>query len=1033
MILHLEGAVFFYHGLRSPNGEDRNFHLMSFPPRTVEILPSSSSRGMKRFFLTLLCIIVSGAAFRAYSQTEATPEEIFKAGAAAFQSGNFDEAAKKFEAVLAAGPSDEALDTILFTLASTYFNQKKFPKAEEYYNRSIKEFPNGKNKTKALIAVSQIQMQTGRKAEAEQSLKKASEGTGDLAARARMAQASMLAESGKPVEAVAVLRPMIAGGIKDDLSAQAAMAIVEIESKQGNLNEALKLLDQLQGAGNLIDNPLQLDILSVRIGDALLAKGERQKALRMYAIVRPKQVVSDLQKKRIEKIDKMINDNTSTLQKNPKAFMEVNATNARLKEDQKQLQSVLEQFEKLPDTELPVRLRQVKAYDELDQKWETILIWEGLLESSKDPKVREDALFSIAAAYCSLGRADDAVPALDRYLAQYPSGKYASQTDYLKGALALEAGDFKGAETMFGTRNEKVTSPELAADMQFLLANAKFAQAIDPKTPNPDKYKEAIKDYQKYITKYPTGKFAEESAYRIPLCSFQLGDYGKALEGFQSYVKKFPKGTFTGDSDYRIALCYQAANKHDDVIRLCDEWVKHHEGEVMQAEILALKGDAYDKKGMPAESAAAFRASVNFADNDDLLKYSLFQANTQYQLLNRWDDIAEMFNRFIERHPKHPAVVAAVFWVSKAKIKQGKSEEAKKYLADNILKNIDDRQQDAVEQLLSQLALTCAKRPRPSLIAIQNASSQQESTANAPADAQASPTPRPSPTPPPPYDADADFAKYLSESNTGNSLLAKARMRFALAQLAGYTKKLDRQKELMASIYKDFPADKLSAMLLSECGQIALDRGDVDKAETFFKEFMTSFPKSDLLEYAYCGMGQVSLARNQPDEAIKWFDDAVNKASADATLAQVTYGKGKALLAKGKFDEAKKVFEQVASTKDWRGEITAKALMSLGDLEEKRGKPDAAIQYYQRVYVAYQRYPSVVIPAYLKAADAFIKLNKPEDAAKDLKDMLSKPRLAASPLAEEARKKLDALPAPPVQSGQPSSSSQPSIPSPPRS
>jgi tetratricopeptide (TPR) repeat protein len=239
-------------------------------------------------------------------------------------------------------------------------------------------------------------------------------------------------------------------------------------------------------------------------------------------------------------------------------------------------------------------------------------------------------------------------------------------------------------------------------------------------------------------------------------------------------------------------------------------------------------------------------------------------------------------------------------------------------------------------------------------------------------------------------------------------------LRYALAQLAVFTKRQDRQKELMASIYKDFPADQLSAMLLAECGQIALDRGDADKAEAFFKELMESFPKSDLLEYAYCGMGQVALARNKPDDAIRWFDDAVNKAFADATLAQVTYGKGNALLVQGKLDEAKKIFEQVASTKDWRGEITAKALMSLGELEEKRGDTAAATQYYQRVFVAYQRYPNVVIPAYLKAADAFVKLGKPEDAAKDLRDLLSKPRLAANPLAEEARKKLESLPPAPA-------------------
>jgi TolA-binding protein len=990
----------------------------------ISPLRSHTSYSTRSFFLVLgLSIpLLRGAG----PTQESSPEDLFKTGAAAFQAGDYAGASKNFEAVLSAGPTGEALETILFTLASTYFNQKNLPKAEEYYNRCLKEFPDGKNKTKALIAISQIQMQSGRKAEAEQTLKKASEGTGDLAARARLAQASMLADSGKPEEALTALRPMIVGGIKDDLTVQAAMAIVEIESKQGKLDEALKLLDQLQASSDLIDNPLQLDILAVRIGDALLAKGERQKALRMYAIVRPKQVVMDLQKKRIETLGKTITDNTASLQQNPKSFMEINATNARLKDDQKQLQTILDQFEKLPDTEVPVRLRQAKAYDELDQKWETILIWESLLDSSKDPKVREDALFSIGSAFCSLGRPDEAVPILDQYIAEYPTGKYASQAGYLKGAVALEAGDFPKAETVFGTLMEKGDSSVLAADMQFLLANSEFAQAADPKTSNPAKYKEAIEDYKKCLSKFPAGKFAEECTYRIPLSSFQLGDYGKALEGFQDYVKKFPEGNFTSDAGYRIALCYEAANKYDDVIRLCDEWLKKHQGEAVQGEILSLKGDAYAAKEMTAESATAYRDSLKYAESDELLKYSLFEANKQYQKLNDWDAIDEMFRRFADQHPKHPAAVAAVYWVSKAKIKQGKPEEAKKYLAENILKNINDRRQDAVEMLLTQLAQSCSKRPRPPLIPKENTPSVAQGATNAPvADSGATPPPRPSPTPLPPYDADADFAKYLNESNAGVAPLDKARLRFALGQLAGFTKRPDRQKELMASIYKDFPADQLSAMLLSECGQIALQRGETDKAEAFFKELMESFPKSDLLEYAYCGMGETALARNQPAEAIKWFDDAVEKANADAKLADITYGKGSALLALGKLDDAKKLFEQVAATKEWRGEITAKALMSLGELEEKRGKPDAALQYYQRVYVAYQRYPSVVIPAYLKAADAFIKIGKTGDAAKNLKDMLSKPRLAASPLADQARKKLESLPPEPATSATPAASTAP--------
>jgi TolA-binding protein len=228
--------------------------------------------------------------------------------------------------------------------------------------------------------------------------------------------------------------------------------------------------------------------------------------------------------------------------------------------------------------------------------------------------------------------------------------------------------------------------------------------------------------------------------------------------------------------------------------------------------------------------------------------------------------------------------------------------------------------------------------------------------------------------------------------------------------LAGFTRKPEQKNELMATIYRTCPADQLSAMLLAECGDLALQKGDLDQASAFFNELRGAFPKSDFLEYAYCGLGQIALAKNKPEEAVHWFDDAVEKYGAEAKLAQITYFKARALLALGKSQEAKKILEEVASNREWKGELTAMALISLGEIEESNGNTAGAIQYYQRVFVAYQRYPDPVIAAYLKAAAGFIKLNEPDKAAAHLREMLSKPKLAQSPRAAEAQTLLETLP-----------------------
>ena len=93
--------------------------------------------------------------------------------------------------------------------------------------------------------------------------------------------------------------------------------------------------------------------------------------------------------------------------------------------------------------------------------------------------------------------------------------------------LAATAARAVAASKIYGSGDAEVRALD-AIDVE-------FAQGADPRNPNPSKYKEAIEDYKKYLSKYPDGKFAEECMYRIPLCSFQLGDYAKALEGFLAF------------------------------------------------------------------------------------------------------------------------------------------------------------------------------------------------------------------------------------------------------------------------------------------------------------------------------------------------------------------------------------------------------------------------------------------------------------------------------------------------------------------
>jgi tetratricopeptide (TPR) repeat protein len=121
---------------------------------------------------------------------------------------------------------------------------------------------------------------------------------------------------------------------------------------------------------------------------------------------------------------------------------------------------------------------------------------------------------------------------------------------------------------------------------------------------------------------------------------------------------------------------------------------------------------------------------------------------------------------------------------------------------------------------------------------------------------------------------------------------------------------------------------------------------------------------------------------------------------------------GDALLALGAedaayFADALALFTKVAQGKEWRGEATARAVFSMGEVERAQGHLPEAIAYYQRTFVSWLRYPHWCAQAYLRAAECMDKLGKRDFAIRHLREMVRKiEKFGKLPEYQEAKKKL---------------------------
>ena len=258
-------------------------------------------------------------------------------------------------------------------------------------------------------------------------------------------------------------------------------------------------------------------------------------------------------------------------------------------------------------------------------------------------------------------------------------------------------------------------------------------------------------------------------------------------------------------------------------------------------------------------------------------------------------------------------------------------------------------------------------------------------------------------------DPGAELDQLLGSAEQDVTPTAKARILFAKAQLAFMRRQIPEEERNYQQIADKFKPADLSSIILGYVGDYLLSKKQSDKAKVLFNYLLDEYPKSDVLDFAYNGLGQIAFDSGDYKKSLQYCTDAIDNGAASAKFKDLTIGKARSLYKLNRYAEAKPVFEEIAANRDWRGPVTAESLFSLGDMEQQQGRFAEAIAYYQRVYVAYQRYPEWVAKAYFNSGECFEKMGKNPEAINTYKEMLRNEKLTPLPEAAAAKKRLDAL------------------------
>jgi tetratricopeptide (TPR) repeat protein len=891
-----------------------------------------------------------------------------------FQEGKYQEAIAKITTLK--GKVSKPFEKVEFVEGASYFNLNDFPKAIKSLEFYLTTFPDGESLNSVRMALGRAYLSNKEPDKGIEILRKVAAEAPEFMAEAGVVIAEHLRTTDKADEALQILEKVLQGGIQSPASIQAAMLSADILVAKGEGEKASEMMEKVRGvAGGGGENVAQMNNISLKLGDQMLDKKSFKEALGAYQMVRRQSEISRMQKDRLALIEKSL----ANPGKGPIPGSKEELT-ARLDSEKK----LLEEIEKRPDYDASLYYRLGRCYFEMGRFWESLLAFEVIVNDFKTFPQRDRALFGMIIANGQLKRVAQARALCETYISDFPDGANLGEVSEMYGMLAYNAGDMAGAEQSF---DKALGFPKADKErLLFLRATVLFEM---------QRFEDARTCLELLLNANAKSAYKDDAQYRIALSYFYQNDFKSVTKALRTYVEENPKGQYVIDAKYRLAFIKFQGREVDEAMEDLKKLVEEAPNDQNIGQVYSLLGDGYNQRQDFPKALESFAKAVEKAKTDDVLNYAMDNATDLYASENKWKELADMWQSYYETHKDNEdQALKAISWISRARVRENKPEEAIKLLAEAIKPKIPNGANQQVEVLIQQLCGLMAPKRRKLPDGTYDGPTFEEK--------------------------EKELEALIKPEEAGMNGTAQMRILFARAWLARQMKEPAKSEKLFAIIIEVAKPEDLSPLLLSTVGDNARSKGDLEKAAACYERLRSLFGESEFADAAPVGLAEIAFSKEEYDKAMELYNEAIEKYAASSKLLDANLGKAKTLMALKKWDEAKKMYEQISNTREWRGEATAISLFMLGEIEFQQKNPAGAIPFYQRVFIAHQKWKPWMAKSYLQCAKAFVQLNRsaapPEREYSDreaaklfLVQMTKRTDLEDQPEMKEARQLLSTL------------------------
>ncbi len=241
-----------------------------------------------RTFSATLCSVVAVAT--ASGQDNRDLATAHSQAMAEFQAGNYAKAATDLEALVARVEVTPQVEPIFYTIGSAYFNAGDYPKAIVAFKNYQAKFPKGQHARGASFAIAQSNLLSKNFTDAAAQMA-ALENDPQLREQALLFEAEALKAAGKTDDAIRTLEKLAGHEIRTPDAMRGATTLAQLYAEKGDGAKALRTLEAIHQKIALADNIIELNALTVELGDKFYDKQQFKEALACYRYASPREQV----------------------------------------------------------------------------------------------------------------------------------------------------------------------------------------------------------------------------------------------------------------------------------------------------------------------------------------------------------------------------------------------------------------------------------------------------------------------------------------------------------------------------------------------------------------------------------------------------------------------------------------------------------------------------------------------------------------------------------------------------------------------